>query len=443
MRARLFAVVGATSSLILVAFLVPLAVLVRSAAANRAMAAATVYTQSLAPAVATSAGPDLEAAVRRANASSGYRTTVFLPGGQVVGPDGTRSPAVEQAATGSSSTVAVAGGREVVVAVAGLPTGTAVIRTFVPDAALRVGVGRSWSVLALLGLCLLTLSVVIADLLARTLTRPLSAVATISHRLARGDLEARAGDDGPPEVKEVSAGLNRLAGRIKDLLAQERELVADLSHRLRTPLTALRIDVDTVTETAVRSRLLSDLDAVDRTVDSVIHEANRPSRGGTAAWCDAASVLAERVAFWSALAEEEDRPVTVSLPEGPLPVRVDQADLSACVDALIGNVFRHTPEGAGFSVTLQELPPGGGRLVVADEGPGLPDGLVHRRGTSGAGSTGLGLDIVVRTAQRSGGAVELGRSPAGGAAITVWFGPPEGQPMRHRGAVSAPTLRQG
>jgi signal transduction histidine kinase len=424
MRVRLVLVVGATSSLVLVAFLVPLAVLVRSAAANRAMAAATVHAQSLAPTVATSAG--LDAAVQRANASGVYRTSVFLPDGRVVGPDTTRTPAVEQAATGSSATAAVAGGREVVVAVGGLSDGTAVIRTFVPDAALRAGVGRAWSVLALLGLCLLAVSVLVADLLARAVTRPLSAVATVSHRLARGNLEARAtADEGPPEVREVSAGLNLLAGRIKDLLAQERELVADLSHRLRTPLTALRIDVDTVTDASTRSRLLSDLDAVDRTVDSVIHEANRPGRAGGAVACDAAAVLAERVAFWSVLAEEEDRRFTVALAEGPLMVRVDAADLSACVDALVGNVFRHTPEGIAFWVTLDEVPEGGGRLTVADEGPGLPDGLVHERGASGAGSTGIGLDIVVRTAHRSGGGVELGQSAAGGAAIVVRFGPPD------------------
>jgi signal transduction histidine kinase len=423
MRARLVLVVGATSSLILVAFLVPLAVLVRSTVANRAMATATAHAQSLAPAVAIAGGAELDAAVGRANASGAYRTSVFLPGGRVVGPDATRSPAVERAATGLSTTAAAPGGREVVVAVAGRSDGTAVIRTFVPDATLRDGVGRAWSVLALLGLCLLVVSVLVADLLARAVTRPLSAVATVSHRLAQGNLEARAGDDGPPEVKEVSAGLNRLAGRITDLLAQERELVADLSHRLRTPLTALRIDVDTVADESTRARLLSDLDAVDRTVDSVIHEANRPGRAGGSVECDAAAVLAERVAFWSVLAEEEDRSFTVSLVDGPVPVRVDEADLSACVDALVGNVFRHTPEGVAFWVTLEAPAGGGARLVVADEGPGLPEGLVHERGTSGAGSTGLGLDIVLRTAHRSGGGVELGASSAGGAAIVVHFGP--------------------
>ena len=98
--------------------------------------------------------------------------------------------------------------------------------------------------LGLLGLGLLAVSLLVADLLARRLTRPLSEVAAVSHRLAHGDLDARAGVDGPPEVRQVSAGLNLLAGRITELLAQERATVADISHRLRTPLTALRIDVE-------------------------------------------------------------------------------------------------------------------------------------------------------------------------------------------------------
>lgn len=433
MRARLVVVVGATSALILVAFLVPLAVVVRSAAANRAMSAATAQAQSLAPAVATGQAETLAGTVENMNLSGPYRTTVFLPDGQVVGAPGPRSAAVDLASTGTSTAAEVAGGREVVVAVAGLPSGTAVIRTFVPDAQLEAGVVRSWTVLSLLGLCLLTVSLVMADLLARTLTRPLSAVADVSYRLAQGNLGSRAEVTGPPEVRQVSAGLNLLAGRISELLAQERELVADLSHRLRTPLTALRIDVDSVADESVRTRLEADLDAVDRTVDSVIHEANRPVREGVAVACDAAAVVAGRVRFWSALAEEEDRWVFSSVSPHPVPVRVGEEDLAACVDALIGNVFRHTAEGVAFSVTLTARYGGGARLVVSDDGPGLPDGLVLQRGRSGSGSTGLGLDIVTRTAEHSGGAVRLGRSPSGGAAVAVDLGPADPQPVRrHR-----------
>jgi len=65
-------------------------------------------------------------------------------------------------------------------------------------------------------------------------TRPIGELARVSHVLAAGDLEARASLAGPPEVREVAQGLNHLAGRIRELLWQERESVADLSHRLRT-----------------------------------------------------------------------------------------------------------------------------------------------------------------------------------------------------------------
>jgi signal transduction histidine kinase len=423
MRLRLTLLVGATCSLVLVAFLVPLAVLLRSATADRVTSEATVTAQSLAPTVATVDDATLGAAVSGANSRTGFQTTAFLPGGRTIGPAAPRSAAVRLAAAGQSTTAEVAGGKEVVVAVAGLDGGTAVVRTFVSDGQLRRGVGRSWAVLGLLGLCLLAVSLLVADRLAQALIRPLSAVADVSFRLAQGTLAARAADQGPPELRQVSAGLNHLAGRITELLAEERELVADLSHRLRTPLTALRINAESVADPPTRARLVADLDAVDHTVDSVIREANRP-RGEGIAECDAAAVVAERTQFWSVLAEEEDRRMGVAIAAGPILVRLDREELSACVDALIGNVFRHTAEAVGFAVSIEPGPAGGGRLVVTDDGPGLPDQLVQQRGRSGGGSTGLGLDIVTRTANRSGGGVTLGRAPGGGAAIILDMGPP-------------------
>jgi signal transduction histidine kinase len=423
MKARIVLLVGATSSLILVAFLVPLAVLVRSAVADRALSGAIVEVQTFAPAVATADDATLARAVDAANASGAHPITVFLPNGRVLGAAAGASPAVRAAAAGRSATTKVPGGEEVLVAVSGLPTGTAVIRTVVSDGELHAGVARSWLILGLLGLGLLLVSLLVADRLARTLTRPLSSVANVSYRLAQGSLGARAADEGPPEVRQVSAGLNQLAGRITELLAQERATVADLSHRLRTPLTALRVDVESLTVRDVRDRLVADLDAVDRTVDDVIRQADRPVREGVGTSCDATVVVGERVRFWSALAEDEQRRVEVRLPARPVPVSLSEEDLSACVDALVGNVFAHTKEGTRFRVGLSVRRTGGAYLVVGDDGAGLPD-LAGARGVSGAGSTGLGLDIVARTAQRSGGSVRFGRGNTGGAEVVVEIGPP-------------------
>jgi signal transduction histidine kinase len=424
MRYRLVLVVTATASLVLVAFLVPLALLVRSAAADRAVNAAVTQTQSLAPAMVATDERSLPTLVDQANADGGYQFTVFLPDGTRLGAPAGRSRAVDQARTGSSLTADTAGGREVLVAVAGRSDGTVVIRTFVSDADLGRGVARAWLVLGLLGLGLLGVSVLVADQLARAVVRPLSAVVQVAHRLAGGDLAARAEPGGPPEVRAVGTGLNLLAERIDALLARERETAADLSHRLRTPLTALRVDVDSVRDPAERERLAADVDALVQTANAVIRSARQPMPAHGAQYCDAAQVVARRVEFWWSLADEEGRPVGIDIEPGPVPVRISGDALSACVDALLGNVFTHTPEGTGFTVRLSGQSGGGAALVIADAGPGLPPRLVPARGRSLAGSTGLGLDIVRRAAVESGGRLLLDRAPGGGAMVIVELGPP-------------------
>jgi signal transduction histidine kinase len=114
----------------------------------------------------------------------------------------------------------------------------------------------------------------------------------------------------------------------------------------------------------------------------------------------------------------------LDLPSQACEVRVSGEDLAAAVDALLHNVFQHTADTTPMAVSLLPVSTGGAVLVVTDNGDGLPDQPVERRGTSTAGSSGLGLDIVRRTAEASGGSVRLGRSAAGGAAVEVRLGGP-------------------
>jgi len=424
MRLRIILLAVATSSLVLVSFLLPLALVLRALAADRAVSTATVQAQWMAPLAATLRPGSLRLAVDQVNAENkSAPVTVFLPGGGEVGAPAPRSAAVQLAARGRSFTSDGPGGVEVLVAVQGLPGGTAVIRTFVPEAELRHGVTRAWLLLGCVGLGLLVLSVAVADQLARSLVRPLRAVAGASGRLATGDLSARAELTGPPEVRRAGAGLNRLAVRIGELVAHERETVADLSHRLRTPLTALRIDAESLRSDAERAQLLGDLDALERTVDEIIREARRPTREGSGQGCDAGQVAAERAAFWRPLAEDTDRAMTVELAGGPIPVRASGEDLAACLDILLENVFAHTPEGAALAIRLSHRAGGGAWLVVADDGPGFPHAGLTERGQSSGGSTGLGLDIARRIAEASGGTLTVGRSASGGGSVTVGLGP--------------------
>jgi signal transduction histidine kinase len=205
------------------------------------------------------------------------------------------------------------------------------------------------------------------------MVRPVGELSAVSRRLAGGDLDARARPAGPPEIRDVATGLNHLAARIRDLLGQEREAAADLSHRLRTPLMALRLDAGALRDQDEAEHVSGDIDALERAVSQSISDARRPAatRAGQGS-CDAAQVVAERVEFWSVLSAETGRDVEVDLAAGPLPVRLGRGDLAACIDALLGNVFAHTPDGTGFAVRLASLPGGRGPAGHRRPRPRLP-----------------------------------------------------------------------
>ena len=238
MRRQITLLVAATTSVVLLAFLLPAASLVARVAETRALDSARAQLQFLIPSVGLDdraqvtanligTSPDLTVAVRWTDDTwldeVGALSDGELPASptMVEGADGTRLVQPVRRADG-----------------------TAVIEVFVPTEVLRAGVTRTWLVLGGLGVVLLLLALVVADRLARSLTRPVTDLAATAHRLGSGDLTARATPAGPAEVREVASAVNRLAGRIDELLAAERESAADLAHRLRTPLTALRLDVE-------------------------------------------------------------------------------------------------------------------------------------------------------------------------------------------------------
>ena len=417
MRRQLRFLVAATTSLVLLAFLIPLALLLRTLAEDRAVAQAVQDAQNVAVVVAVTDPAQLEPVVTLVDQRSERDITVFLANNTVIGaPADKGSRARALAGSGQAFSRSTPGGREVFVPV-DTERGRAVVRCFVPNRLLRRGVVPATAVLVGLGLGLLIVAMLIADRLARGTVRPVVAVADAAHRLADGQLATRVAPGGPPEVREVGVALNMLGQRIGELLETERDAVADLSHRLRTPLTALRLDAEGLRDSEESRRLLDDVAAVERMVDDIIRTARRPVREGVQARCDAGQVVAERVDFWSALADEQGRPWERDITPGPHPVRLVAEDLEAALDALLGNVFAHTPEGTAVAVRVAEEA-GTILIEVTDRGPGLDEGA-QQRGRSGAGSTGLGLDIARRTAEAAGGHLELGVRPAGGASIRL------------------------
>jgi signal transduction histidine kinase len=152
---------------------------------------------------------------------------------------------------------------------------------------------------------------------------------------------------------------------------------------------------------------------------------------------DLAASTKARLLFWSVLAENQQRPMTATFDDVDCSVALTTEALDAAIDALVGNVFAHTPDGTGFRVTVRSAsgtqPPA---VIVDDDGPGVAALDLVERGASGAGSTGLGLDIARRTAEATGGQLVVGASSSGGTHVELVLGAPRRAGRRARPLVS-------
>ena len=407
MRRRLLLVTLATTSLVVVAFALPLALLVRSVAVDRATTAAERDSAALAPILAVTRDRSLVAsAIDRTTTGAAGRLTVWLPDRTQLGD---ATPADEALALARNRQTSFSQRRDDVLELYS-PVVTAagevsVVRARVPDELATDGVPRSWLALGGVALFLVLVAVVLADRLARRLTTDAGELAATASSLARGDAAARATSSDTPELAQAAQALNLLADRIDELRSAERERVADLSHRLRTPLTVLRLEA----ELSGSPALVADVDRMEQAVTEVVAEARRPlHESPVPAVCDLTAVVTERATFWGALAEDDDRRWRLDLdPSRHVPVHLSPAEATAALDVVLGNVFAHTPAGTSYSIGLR-IEGRRALLAVSDSGSGIADPSdALTRGVTGADSTGLGLDIARRAAEHAGGQLRI------------------------------------
>ncbi|MEU5207649.1 HAMP domain-containing sensor histidine kinase [Streptomyces sp. NPDC020742] len=443
MRWALVKVALAVTTMVVVAFAIPLGLVVKELARDRAYASAERQAATIGPVLAiTTDRTQLERAVASAETGPGGRIGVHVPAarnGQPAEIGARRAAPADVAAArklGRASMSPVRGG-SVLLQPTAVASGIAVVEVFVPDDALTNGVATSWVILAGVGLALVVGSVAVADRLGTRMVRPAERLAGAAHDLGSGELGVRVPEDGPKELRLAASSFNAMADQVVQLLANERELAADLSHRLRTPLTVLRLNAASLGDTPAAEQTRAAVAQLEREVDQIIRTAREQKaqtrQAAAAAGCDAAEVIRERMDFWSALAEDEGRTVRVAGADHPVRIPVARSDLAAALDAMLGNVFRHTPEGTAFAVDVHNAEEAV-IVLVSDAGPGIadPDAALRRgwsggggRGSdpagAGAGSTGLGLDIVRRLAESTGGDVRIGRSILGGTEVRVWL----------------------
>jgi len=423
----------AITSMVALAFLVPLAVATREIAYDRAIGDARQQATSLVTVLGVDADPDLLTnAVASTTAGSDGRLAVHLPGAAAIGVSHTTAAQISLAARDRRSTLVPATAGVAYLQPTVLSDGrTVVVEVYVPDVEMHRGVWTAWLVLGGLATVLVGGSVLLADRLGSQMVRATRQLAQSTRRLGGGELTTRVTPVGPRELRDAANAFNTMADDLRSLLDKERELAADLSHRLRTPLTALRLDAEAMPPGPIAERMRQACDLLDEELEAIITGVRLGAEARGQERADLVEVLADRLAFWSVLAEDQERPWEVVGGDVPVMMPLPRSELIGVVDAMLGNVFSHTPDGTAFRVTVS---PDG--LLVDDAGAGIADpAKAVQRGVSGAGSTGLGLDIVRRAAETAGGRLIIARSPLGGARVGIFLAVPDQptpEPRRRR-----------
>lgn len=285
-----------------------------------------------------------------------------------------------------------------------------------PTAELDRRIHRVWLLIAALGVGGVLTSVALAALQARRLARPLEAIARRSAQLGDGDFSVRAGRFGVPEIDAIARGLDSSAGRIAELVAREREFSANVSHQLRTPLTALRLRLEEADRAehadARRGELdaaLAEADRLEATIADLLAHARRASAGERVA-VNLATVAHEHVGTWRPVFARSARTLEVVTAKNVL-AHASRGMVGQVLDVLLDNALRH---GAGM-VRVDVTADGRAATVsVSDEGPGIPEEereRIFERGASRTGGTGIGLHLARTLAQSDRAALHVAAGP--------------------------------
>ncbi|HEX5946848.1 MAG TPA: ATP-binding protein [Acidimicrobiales bacterium] len=299
------------------------------------------------------------------------------------------------------------------------------VRVTYPTSAVDARVSSMWLRLGALSAVVLLTVALVGMVLARSVTRPVRRLEGAAQRLAAGDLAARVeAGDGAPELRALAATFNLMADRLAHLVASHRRFVADASHQLRTPLTALRLRLETLepdVPTACRPKLaaaVAETERLARLVDSLLVLARSDAATDEIAVVDLHAIATGRAASWRPVARERGAEVTVEDP-GTTLVRAPLGALEQILDNLLSNALGVAPPGTAVTVRIVEAAPWI-ELHVTDQGPGMsPEVRDHAferfwrpPGATGKGF-GLGLAIVDQLARACGGDTRLDAGPDG------------------------------
>ncbi|MFF5365550.1 sensor histidine kinase [Streptomyces sp. NPDC013187] len=321
-------------------------------------------------------------------------------------------------------------GPELVITVPARATGTdrvvGAVRIVYSTGEMTRRLWQIWGFRAVLAVLVLGVAALLGAAVARRLTRPLRQLNDMASKFSDGDLTARSPVTGPPETQTLARTLNQGAERLDTLIAAQRIFVADASHQLRTPLTALRLSLDNIADGVDDEFVREDVEQataevvrMSRLVSGLLVLARAEAKVTAAEPLPLLDIVRERLAVWRPAADE--RGVTIALrgsTDGRPSVLSSPGHLDQMLDNVLSNALEVSPDGGTITVRVE---PRGDvvEVQVLDEGPGMSDAEKSRafdrfwrgQGLTGKSGSGLGLAVVRQLVTDDGGTVTLSDAP--------------------------------
>ncbi len=298
-------------------------------------------------------------------------------------------------------------------------------------------IAHGWLGVAIGCLGLLLVAVLVARGFTRWVLRPITGLERAVADMTEGVAGPPADVAGPPELRHYTSAFNTMAEVVRASLDRQRRLVADASHQLRNPLTAVRLRADTLDDwvseegrSTYRS-MTAELDRLENLLQQLLRLARAEQLAGSrkvglseavAEPTELADVIEERIASWQPVADQKNQRLIYRDKDPGLAVQVARHDVEQLLDVAIDNALRYAGDDATVglaAVRTADMVD----LVVSDNGSGLPDEDLPRaatrfwRGRDDRKGTGLGLAIAGEIAAGHGGAITVERAPEGGLLV--------------------------
>ncbi|MBK7318121.1 ATP-binding protein [Candidatus Villigracilis affinis] len=304
----------------------------------------------------------------------------------------------------------------------------------------RLGIARAVIIpVSVISLLLSIFLVIVATLLVRRFVNPLADVIYAAREVTNGKLSTRISSEGPQDMRSLSESFNEMAASLERNDRERRDLLADIAHELRTPLSVIRGRLEGIVDgiykaddgqvvslaleqTYLLERLVDDLRLLTLAETRQLHFEKKS--------VDLAQLSQHTIDMFSAEAQEKNISLALEKGSGNYTAELDPQRMEQVIGNLVGNSLRYIPDGSKIWLTLEETS-SEVKLFVNDNGPGVAEDELpylfdrfwrkDKSRTRSAGGTGLGLAIAKQLVEAQGGTIHASNLREGGLQVVIEF----------------------